>query len=40
VINITKKVMSKKPGFISAGFQKNLDDKKIVNYAQWENQEI
>jgi len=28
VINITKKVMSKKPGFISAGFQKNLDDKK------------
>ncbi len=32
--------MSKKPGFISVSFQKNLDGKKIVNCAQWENQEI
>jgi quinol monooxygenase YgiN len=36
----TEKVMSKKSGFISANFHKSVDGKKIVNYAQWENQEI
>ena len=39
-INNTEKVMSKKPGFISASFHKSLDGKKMANYAQWENQEI
>lgn len=36
-IENSKKVMEKKPGFVSASFHKSLDGTSMVNYAQWEN---
>ena len=36
-IENSKKVMEKKPGFISASFHKSFDGTSVVNYSQWEN---
>jgi len=36
-IENSKKVMEKKPGFISASFHKSFDGTSMVNYSQWEN---
>ena len=36
-IENSKKVMEKKPGFVSASFHKSFDGTSMVNYAQWEN---
>ena len=36
-IENSKKVMEKKPGFISASFHKSYDGTSMVNYSQWDN---
>ncbi len=36
-IENSKKVMEKKPGFVSASFHKSFDGTSVVNYSQWEN---
>ena len=36
-IENSKKVMEKKPGFVSASFHKSFDGTSMVNYSQWEN---
>jgi quinol monooxygenase YgiN len=35
----TEDVLCHLPGFISANLHRSLDGTKVVNYAQWENQE-
>ena len=35
----TERVMRHLPGFVSANVHRSLDGMKVVNYAQWENQE-
>jgi len=36
-IENSKKVMEKKPGFVSSSFHKSFDGTSMVNYSQWEN---
>ena len=36
-IENSKKVMEKKPGFVSASFHRSFDGTSVVNYSQWEN---
>jgi len=36
-IENSKKVMEKKPGFVSASFHKSFDGTSVVNYSQWDN---
>ena len=35
-----EEVMSQQPGFISINLHKSLDGTRVVNYVQWESQEL
>ena len=35
-----EEVMSRQPGFISINLHKSLDGTRVVNYVQWESQEL
>ncbi|ALC83542.1 MULTISPECIES: antibiotic biosynthesis monooxygenase family protein [Bacillus] len=39
LIQATESVMKKFPGFLSANFHQSLDGTKVVNYAQWKDEE-
>jgi quinol monooxygenase YgiN len=36
---VTDRVMSRMPGFVSASLHSSLDGKSVVNYVQWESRE-
>ena len=35
IVSDTDQWIKHRPGFLSASFHKNLDETKVVNYAQW-----
>lgn len=35
LVEATERTMKKMPGFISASIHKDVDGKRVVNYAQW-----
>ena len=39
LVDATRKVMSKQPGFVSASIHKSLDGTRVTNYAQWRSRE-
>jgi heme-degrading monooxygenase HmoA len=39
LVEATKAVMRKQPGFISANIHKSLDGTRVANYAQWRSKE-
>jgi heme-degrading monooxygenase HmoA len=39
LVEATKGVMRKQPGFISANIHKSLDGTRVANYAQWRSKE-
>jgi quinol monooxygenase YgiN len=39
-IDNTERIMKIKPGFVSASFHKSIDDRYVLNYAQWKSREI
>ena len=39
LVDATRKVMSKQPGFVSANIHRSLDGTRVTNYAQWQSRE-
>ena len=39
LVDATRKVMSKQPGFVSANIHRSLDGRRVTNYAQWRSRE-
>ena len=39
LVDATRKVMSKQPGFVSANIHRSLDGTRVTNYAQWRSTE-
>jgi len=39
LVEATKAVMSKQPGFVSANIHRSLDGTRVTNYAQWRSRE-
>jgi quinol monooxygenase YgiN len=39
LVDATRKVMRKQPGFVSANIHRSLDGRRVTNYAQWRSRE-
>lgn len=39
LVDATRSVMSKVPGFVSANIHASLDGSRVVNYAQWQSED-
>jgi quinol monooxygenase YgiN len=39
LVDATRAVMRKQPGFVSANIHRSLDGRRVTNYAQWRSRE-